>query len=465
MRLIRLLFFFRFSFVFSTDLSTYFQGVQLLSDVNYSQGFDVIPACSSDPTECTKAERSHLLNPFFHGSNPSISSWELAQWSSHSNLSTIGTPVYDNRSQGMQWSTNDKHVTLFQDGRLQLAVNGFHEYGGIYKSPNAPWVHLLIQQDIGRKRGSIALNEVTELQWDLDVQLLYMDQHVQSGYNSDLHAAIFPLYITIQNLIHDDPEYGKYIWLGLNLYDDRVLMSCLYVNGDAATDSLIYSPAMSDFAMKSIHSGETIHVNGDMMPYVRLGLQAAVERGFLRSNDLNRYFVGGMNIGWEVTGLNTATIEIGKLSLKQYTAQHPRPYEFNRNGDTEGWTRLSDLEQVTSGPLNGQWILLPSGFDPQLLSPKLKIDTSVVKKIIIHMANDHLSDDQFQLFWSTHSDDLFSEQNSSWIQVANDGGWRDYIIDLSNNLNWKGIVHRLRIDPVRFGNSSGFGFDYIRFAS
>jgi len=64
-------------------------------------------------------------------------------------------------------------------------------------------------------------------------------------------------------------------------------------------------------------------VTGDMMPYVRLGLQAAVERGFVRSGDLNKYYVGGMNIGWEVTGLNIGTIEIANLSLKQYTAQNP----------------------------------------------------------------------------------------------------------------------------------------------
>jgi hypothetical protein len=448
---------------YSTANQVYFQGTELLSDVNYTQGFAVIPACLTSPAECAKAPRYRLYNPF--STVPNITaSWNIAQWTSHSNLSTNGTLINDGKSKGMQWSTEDKRFILFEDGRLQMALNGFHEYEGKYKAPNAPWVHLLIEQDIGIAGGSLPLSQVTELRWNLDIQLLYMDQHIQPGYDPNLHAAIFPLYMTIQNLVPGDSEYGKYFWLGIGPYDDRVLMSPLYVNGDAGTGSLIYSPAFSNFANMSVHSGRIVHVSGDMMPFVRLGLQAAVDRGFLHSTDLSRYYVGGMNLGWEVTGLNNGTIEIGNFSLKQHTAQNPKSYEFNRDEDTEGWTRISDLNQHTNGPLNGKWILSPIGNDPQLLSPTLMIDTSIVKKIIINIANDHLPDDHLQLFWSTSTESLFSEMNSIWIQTKNDGGWRDYVLDLSTNSDWQGIIRRIRIDPVRKGNGAGFGIDYIRFA-
>ena len=446
----------------STASSRYFQGTELLSDVNYTQGFEVIPACPSDPTICAKAPRYHLQNPFSPVKNQTAA-FQIAQWASHSNLSSEGVRVHDNRSEGMQWATEDKRFILFEDRRLQLAVNGFHEYAGKYKAPDAPWVHLLVQEDIGVVGGSVRLSDVTELRWDLDVQLLYMDQHIQPGYDPALHAAIFPMYLTVQNLIAGDPEYGKYFWLGISLYDDRVAMSPLYVNGDAGTSSLIYSPAFANFATTSVHSGNIVHVSGDMMPFVRLGLQAANDRGFLHSTDLSRYFIGGMNIGWEVTGLNTGTIEVGNLSLKQYTAQNPKSYEFNRDGDTEGWTRGSNLNQLTDGPFNGQWMLIPHGHDPQLLSPPLSVDASVVKRIVIRMTNDHLSDNQFQLFWSTQSDGVFSESNSSWIETKNDGRWRDYVLNLSSHSNWRGIIRWLRIDPVRYGNGARFGLDYIRF--
>jgi len=49
--------------------------------------------------------------------------------------------------------------------------------------------------------------------------------------------------------------------------------------------------------------------------------------------------------------------------------------------------------------------------------------------------------------------------------MKNDGGWEEYIVDLSTNSNWNGIVRRLRIDPVEEGNDGGFGIDYIRFAA
>jgi hypothetical protein len=451
-------------FTYSTANQLYFQGTELLSDANYSQGFSVIPACPYDPIVCAKAPRYRLYNPFSTEPNKTAS-WSLAQWASHSNLSTNGTIIDDGKSKGIQWSTEDKRFILFQDGRLQFTVNGFHEYGGEYKAQDVPGVAFLLQQDIGITGGSIPLNQVNELRWNLDVQLLYMDQHIQPGYDFNIHAGIFPLYMTIQNLVQGDPQYGKYFWLGICLYDDRVLMSPLYVNGDKGTGALIYSPAFSNFANVSVHSERIVHVTGDMMPFVRLGLQAAVERGFLNSTDLSKYYVGGMNIGWEVTGLNNGTIEIGNFSLKQYTAQNPKSYEFNYDGDTEGWKPISDLNQYTNGPLNGQWILLPIGNDPQLLSPILMIDTSIVKKIIINMANDHLSNNHFQLFWSRDDEGLFNEDASIWIEMKNDGGWKEYIVDLSTNSNWNGIVRRLRIDPVEEGNGGGFGIDYIRFAA
>ncbi|CAF2838579.1 unnamed protein product [Rotaria sp. Silwood2] len=121
------------------------------------------------------------------------------------------------------------------------------------------WVHLLIQQDI----------EIT------DVQYLYINHYIQPGYDPNLHA----------------------VWLGICLCDDHVLMSSLYVNGDKGIGSLIYSSTCSHLTNISIHSERIVHVTGDMMSFDRLRRQAAVEHEFLNSNDLNKYFVGGMNIG------------------------------------------------------------------------------------------------------------------------------------------------------------------------
>jgi len=217
---------------------------------------------------------------------------------------------------------------------------------------------------------------------------------------------------------------------------------------------LIYSPAFSNFANVSVHSGNVVHVTGDMMPFVRLGLQAAFERQFLNSTDLNKYYVGGMNIGWEVTGLNNGTIEIGDFSLKQYTAQNPKSYEFNHNGDTEGWTVSSNINT----PSNGLWILPVKNNDVQLLSPIFMLDTSVVKTLLIN------TNSSFRLFWSTNTVGLFDEMDSIVIDTKNNTNWHEHIINLSENINWKGVVRRLRLDPLSNDLVSSFGINYIRFA-
>ncbi|CAF5006667.1 unnamed protein product, partial [Rotaria socialis] len=188
--------------------------------------------------------------------------------------------------------------------------------------------------------------------------------------------------------------------------------------------------------------------------------------GFLRSNDLSRYFVGGMNVGWEITGLNIGTIELANVSLTQYTAQNPRSYEFNFDRNNEGWTIVSYVEQFANSPQNGQWMLRPKGSDPQILSPPLMLDTTVVKKLIIRISNGKKSEEQLQVFWNTNNiANSFSESASFSINIKPDDSWHEYTLDLSSNTNWYGIVRRLRIDPVRSGNGDHFGIDYIRFAS
>ncbi|CAF1393077.1 unnamed protein product [Adineta ricciae] len=437
---------------------SYFQGLELLSDVNYTQGFSVIPACFVNPDACAKGPQFRLYNPFSTAPNASAS-WQMAQWDSHSNISTNGTFVHDGKSEGMQWLSEDKRFILFEDSRLQISVNGYHEYQGKYRTPDEPWVALLIQQSIGKSAGSVSLNQVTELRWNLDIQLLYMDQHIQPGYNPNIHAGQFPLYMTIQNLSPGDPDYGKYFWLGICLYDDRFPMSPLYVNGDKGTGALIYQPAFSNFANVSVQNGSIVHVTGNMMPFVRLGLEAAVERGFLNSTDLSKYYVGGMNIGWEVTGLNNGTIEIGNFSLKQYTAQNPKSYEFNQDGDTEGWKLAFNSNKSGSNPSNGKWILsLPNEYS-YVSSPEVMIDTSVVKKVIIRTNYNML-----QLHWTRNHKELFNKNDRFRSELENDGKCKEHILDLSNHPHWYGIVRRFRIDSVRQDNITDFIIDYIRFS-
>jgi hypothetical protein len=238
-----------------------------------------------------------------------------------------------------------------------------------------------------------------------------------------------------------------------------------YINGDEASQALIYCPSFTNFATGSVQDGGWVHVSGDMMPFARLAVQTAVNRSYFTSDDLSNFYVANMNMGWEVFGLNNGAIEVTQLSLKQYTPENPRSFEFNIDKDQEGWIRQWDLDQKTNGPRNGIWVLVPIGNDPQLLGPVVNLNASVVKQVVIRALNSPGNDDQMQLFWSsTTSNNSFTEEASYWMQVPSDGIWRQYVLNVSTNALWKDSIHRLRLDPVRAGNGSVWKLDYIRFA-
>jgi hypothetical protein len=109
---------------------------------------------------------------------------------------------------------------------------------------------------------------------------------------------------------------------------------------------------------------------------------------------------------------------------------------------------------------------VPIGDDPQLLSPILNLDASVVKRVVVRALNSPGNDDQMQLFWSSSpNNNSFTEEASCSIQAPSDGVWRQYILDPSNNTLWNNTIRRLRLDPVRTGNGSLWKLNYIRFAA
>ena len=123
-----------------------------------------------------------------------------------------------------------------------------------------------------------------------------------------------------------------------------------------------------------------------------LALQAAWERGYLPdSRNPADYRIGGMNIGWEVPGLNHVELEIDNLSLIATTgtpaqATPPNPpsvpvaadslvYMFTQDGNREGWT-TRNINDVNNGPRGGYWVMTVPGSDPSWISPAISINAA-----------------------------------------------------------------------------------------
>ncbi len=248
--------------------------------------------------------------------------WSLAQWNSKTTLADAGRQALDD---GMyQWADPMKRVILgpsaAADYNLELAINGDNEYAGVYRKPGQPWAHLLVEQKIGAPGGEWAqrvpwLSDVSTLNFHLNVKLVHDDPNIKPGFDRNIHGSQFDIYFTIQKLKPGDAHFGDYYWFGIHLFDTRLDVPPDYVNGDAGTGKLIYSVGAATFDISDLRDHQWHTLDGDLLPHIIAGLKEAVRRGFLDSDNLADYKIGGMNMGWEVFGLEIAAMRLDGLKL------------------------------------------------------------------------------------------------------------------------------------------------------
>lgn len=114
--------------------------------------------------------------------------------------------------------------------------------------------------------------------------------------------------------------FGDYYWFGIALYDDREAVTTLHAMQDKGsakkkgTNKFIYNVGIKPFTDKVVADGEWVDIRGDLMPYIRAGLRECWKRGYLTdSKDLTDYRLGGLVMGWEVTGLNDVAMAVKGL--------------------------------------------------------------------------------------------------------------------------------------------------------
>lgn len=298
--------------------------IELIADPKFEAGFSVIPACKNpdDDAGCANGNRYLLKAPFLPDLSDVRPVWEAAQWGSRSNLAGDGQFFDD----GYGWANPDKRLVVYPDGRVELAVSGEHELGGKYNSDRSALPNLILQQTIAAPgtygRHTPSLDRMQHLTFNLDFRKTYDDQNKKSGYDRDKHAIIFPVNFSIQNLNGGSAGYGEYIWLSISTYDDRYFVQTSdrdRTQIDLGTKRLIYHIPPSRLSNRSTHRGEWVHFHGDILPYARRAVAIAHEKNMIRSGRPSDYKIGGVNVGYELTGLNISTFQIRNLSLRALT--------------------------------------------------------------------------------------------------------------------------------------------------
>jgi hypothetical protein len=149
-----------------------------------------------------------------------------------------------------------------------------------------------------------------------------------------------------------------------------------------------------------------------------------------------------------------ADVGLGPYDLP--APQQKTAWEFNTDGDLEGWTSNSHVAglEVKGGSLRGR----STGYDPLLIVAGLQVEALRLHHLRFRFRAD--TPGKVQLFWATTMAKMSNLTNID-VDVAGDGQFHEYDVDLAKNLRWRGLVKEFRFDPaVRAGVK--FEIDYIR---
>lgn len=290
--------------------------IELIPDHHFQRGFTLF-----------KPEPGKHLNA---GELPGIEFeekplWKLLEWSSQFPLGK--TNLIKNSDGVLIYSNSAKAITLGTTGKKQadfsMAANANVEYGKRVRQAGEPWVHLLVEKEFDSPP---ALGKILAAKLHVETRLLHSRLLQTNGYSPDVHAAQFQIFFTVQNLNRNSAGFGDALWFGVPIYDNRHRFPLEFKERDfGGTERFIFTPNGKTYTSSSAHDGDWIVIEKDLLPLMREALDTAWARGFLEdSKNIADYFIGGMNMGWELPGAFDVEMQVRNLSLKI----SPRSKEF-----------------------------------------------------------------------------------------------------------------------------------------
>jgi hypothetical protein len=151
-----------------------------------------------------------------------------------------------------------------------------------------------------------------------------------------------------------------------------------------------------------------------------------------------------------------AEIEIYNSGETTYNAA--KDWNFNTNGDFEGWS----LKQQVSGAVSGGSMnITSSGNDPFLWSPSnLGIAQPSLHRVVRFRMKNGTSNMDGKVYFITATDTTWNESKSVPFRTLTNSDYTEYAVDMGENPNWTGTISRIRFDPVM--DVGEIELDYIR---
>lgn len=258
-------------------------------------------------------------------------SWVFSQWGSKYDLYNYADRSFFNGGEAFTYISDGKRIdgeTLpgkiltidSTNGSVYMELNAETEYDAPRQNGEG-WPHTLISQDFGPDL--VHVSELSDLVMNMTYEITKFEDCMGSTADPDAHCAQLVWYITVQNRTQGHKDYGKYVWFGITLWDNR--SSGAVSNGFAAEDagkedathSFIYQPSSM-----IVHSdgkcpvvGQKRTVDFHMLEVVRTAFNTAKSRGYLGDTEWDDLYIGGMNFGFEVTGTYNVATQIDSVGI------------------------------------------------------------------------------------------------------------------------------------------------------
>lgn len=254
--------------------------------------------------------------------------WVFPQWGSKYDIYDYAERNYFNGGDAFTYVSKGKLVDgavlpgkiLSVDsttGSIYMELNAEAEYDYPRKDGES-WPHTLFSQDFGPDSELVHICDLEDLVMNMSYKITKFEDCMGGSANNNMHCAQLVWYITLQNRTPGHKDYGKYVWFGITLWDNRISgkASGGYAAEDAgkedATHAFIYQPA-SSFVFEN---GKCPVVNEQklldfhLLDAAKSAFNTAKERGYLGDTAWEDLYIGGMNFGWEVTGTYNVAVQI-----------------------------------------------------------------------------------------------------------------------------------------------------------
>ena len=305
-------FFFMISYCLSSFLGfspLLYDSRQLIADSGFANGFTILSKETYNGAGVPEGVFSSDRNV--------TPSWMIAQWGKGPDLwnegkNASGHTLSDGVCRSVVWQPEDNSVTLSIDGK--------GAYGGM-PADTEDFPHLLLEQSpFIADTDSVPFYscDSDHLVFSADVRLTeYEESTVKDGIN----AVQFLSYFYVKGKNSDD-----FVWFGLCLFDDRGPQDTYWAADTAGSSNMIYSVSTRDVYKSSLNTlrpnGKNRHIRLDLAPHIDSLFKRINESGvFGRSVSKEDFYIGGMNIGFELHGNASCTAQIKNLSLESFRRQ------------------------------------------------------------------------------------------------------------------------------------------------